>query len=150
MKKLILLIAIVLFAGLSAQAEPTYRFAGRGAQLGRRAYSGPVYSATRSTYGTTTAGAYGTATRSSYGTTTRTGSAYGTATLPSTNNATNPIANPVDEHAITPADEPMLYDNGGSDGWEGGFLEPPAPMEDALPVLSLLALAFAAIRLFRH
>lgn len=142
MKKLILLIAIVLFAGLSAQAEPTYRFAGRGAQLGRRAYSGPVYSATRSTYGTTTAGAYGTATR--------TGSTYGTATLPSTNNATNPIANPVDEHAITPADEPMLYDNGGSDGWEGGLLEPPAPMEDALPVLSLLALAFAAIRLFRH
>lgn len=46
---------------------------------------------------------------------------------------------------------PTLNDAGSGSGWGGGFIEPPyMPLTDELPLLSLLALAFAAIRFMKH
>lgn len=140
MKKIILALTIALLAGITAaSAEPTYRFAGRGAGVSSRSNQRGT-----AVYGS--ADVYGAA----RGTSTRSGSATGGTVAPfapGARSVASPLTSPLEDNRLDPLPDNALYaSNDNPDGWGGGFLEPPMPVGDAVLPLSLLALAFVVIR----
>lgn len=130
MKKIILILTIAMLAAV-AQAEPQYNFAHRSA----------AHDGYRSGYGRTSSyNPYG---RSTYAART---AEYGTIAGSPVSQNPSEIDRPLND-GFDPAGTPLGNSTDRGDvSQDQGFLEPPMPLTDGLPLLCLLALAFAVVR----